>query len=237
MYNYRVLIADDNEDSLNILKYQIQKTADFTVVDTCRNGEELIDSTVKYLPDVIVLDINMPVVNGMDAIQECLKIKRDLLFIFVTSYDEYAVQAFELSAVDYIVKPIGKARLYAALDKVRRLSSTHLLQTKNKLIIKEGSDYNFIPASDILFIEKIGKKSHIHTTSSTFVTSINISDLIKELPAGSFFMSHRSYIVNLSKIARVVSRNQTFLIYFENSNKFAHVSRLKIEEFQKKIMT
>lgn len=242
MDKLRVIIVDDNEDSLDIMQFYIEQLSDFLIVDKCKNGEELIDSIMISNPDVILLDINMPKINGVEAIRSCLKIKSDLLFVFITSYDEYAVQAFELSALDYIVKPIDKTRLYSALEKVNKARKNgdyfqYQLRgiLKQRLIIKKRQDYYYIPMKDIIFIEKIGKKCHIYTLEKTYTTNDNIGELLKQLTSDVFFLSHRSYIINLTKLSHVLARNQTYLAYFSNTDKYAHVSKLKIDELQNKI--
>ncbi|WP_246131925.1 LytR/AlgR family response regulator transcription factor [Paenibacillus hemerocallicola] len=239
----RIVLADDNEDELNILRHYIGQLPDFHIVDTCRNGEELIDSVMKSRPDAILLDIRMPKLNGLEAIRACLKIISDLLFIFVTSDEEYAVQAFELCAVDYVMKPVEKGRLYSALEKINKIrrrtepgqALPGTVEFEKRLIIREGNDYYFIPVKDILFIEKIGKKCHIYTAANEYVTNDNIGEMLQQLPDHLFFLSHRSYIVNITKIYCVLARNQTYLAYFPNTSKYAHVSKLKIEELQNKL--
>ncbi|WP_424767429.1 LytR/AlgR family response regulator transcription factor [Paenibacillus sp. sgz302251] len=239
----RVIVVDDNEDSLNIIQFYIEQLPDFLIVDKCKNGEELIDSIMANEPDVVLLDINMPKLNGMDAIRSCLKIKSDLLFIFITSYDEYAVQAFELSAVDYIVKPIEKMRLYTALEKVKKIRSSAQRQVQQRndklqrIYIKDNSDYYYIPLQDIIMIEKVGGKCEIYTQDKKYTTTENIGDVSKHLPEDLFFLSHRSYIVNLSKITHISANNQTYLAYFSNIEKHAHISKLKFDELQKKMKT
>lgn len=241
MEQARIIIVDDNEDSLDIMQYFIEQLPDFFIVDKCKNGEELVDSIMKTDPDVILLDINMPKLNGMEAMRSCLRIKSDLIFIFITSYDEYAVQAFELSALDYLVKPIEKTRLYTALEKVKKVRKQVTVQEKaatnhtQRLFIKDNNNYFYIPQHDIIFIEKIGKKCHIYTPQKTYTTSEAIGDLMRQLPEDTFFMSHRSYILNLTKISQIKAINQTYLAFFLNTDKYAHVSKLKIEELQHKI--
>lgn len=235
----RTVIADDNEDALEIMQRYMEQFSDFVVVERCRNGEEVVDSVVRLDPDVIILDINMPKLNGMEAIQSCLHIKKDVLFIFITGYDEYAAQAFELSAIDYIVKPIEKTRLYSAIEKVRRAlkqNKVHEMmafQDMRRLIVRDGNNHYYILLQDILFIEKLGKKCHIHTIDKVYTTPEKIGDIYARLPSKRFFLSHRSYIVNIMHIAHISAHNQTFLAYFRNTDKYAHISKLKIDELQR----
>lgn len=242
MEQARVVIADDNEDSLEILDYFIGQVSDFRVVDKCRNGDELIDSVMRTSPHVVLLDIHMPRMTGMEAIRYCLKINKELLFICITSYDEYAVEAFELSALDYIVKPVEKTRLYAALDKVRKVRShasaveeLKAAQTK-RLHIKDNHNYYYIPQHEIIFIEKVDKKCNIVTADHTYVTKENISDLLHKLDPQHFFMAHRSYVLNLSKVSHIQSINNAYCAFFIETDKHAYVSKLKIQELQSRIL-
>lgn len=241
MEQIKLILVDDHEDSLDILHFYIKQLPDFQIIDMCRNGDDLIDSVMTNNPDVILLDINMPKINGIEAIRECLKIKSNLKFIFVTSYDQYAVQAFEISALDYIVKPVDKTRLYSALEKVKTIKQSEVIHEQNRnyhqrLTIKEGLDLYYIPTNDILFIEKVNKKCHIYTTNNTFSTSETIGHLLNQLPCSDFFLSHRSNIINLLKLSHVISVNQTYIAYFYNTDKYAHVSKLKIEELQQRLL-
>jgi two-component system, LytTR family, response regulator len=238
MEKIKTIIVDDNQDSLDIIRFYIEQLPHFTIVDMCQNGIELIDSIAKHNPDLVLLDINMPKLNGVEAIRACLKIKNDISFVFITSYDEYAVEAFELSATDYIVKPIEKTRLYSALERVASLLRSRNNQGNNplkRLIIKDGHDYYYIPLMDIIFIEKVGKKCHIYTKDKIFNSGDNIGDIINQLPKDTFFLSHRSYIININKLSHILAKNQTYLAYFMNTDKYAHISKLKIDELQNRI--
>lgn len=233
----RVLLVDDNEDALEIMDFYLKQLPDFAVVDKCRNGEELVDSLMRTNPDMVLADINMPKLNGVKAIESCLKIRPGLLFIFITSYDEYAVKAFELSALDYIVKPVEKTRLYAALDKARkRMRNDDLPKVGDKLCIREGHDFYYISKDSIIFIEKLGKKSQIHTLERAYSTAQALSELMDHLPEPPFFQSHRSYIINVSKVVRISASNQTYLAFFADTSKHAHVSRLKMDKLQHMIV-
>ena len=119
MNKINLIIADDNEDSVEILDYFIEQLPEFEVISICKDGEQLVQEVMAKSPDLLLVDINMPTINGVDAIKKCLRIKPNLNFIFITGYDEFAVKAFELSALDYIVKPIEKTRLYMALERAK----------------------------------------------------------------------------------------------------------------------
>ncbi|TYS67152.1 response regulator transcription factor [Sutcliffiella horikoshii] len=231
-----VVIVDDNQDSLEILNFFIGELKEFQIIDTCQSGEQLIDSVMKNKVDLVIADINMPEKNGLDAIKECLEFSPDLKFIFVTGYNEFAVEAFAISAVDYIVKPIEKIRLYKALERAKAQLLTEVAETEQKkhnkrLSVRSNSSFYYIPFGDIIFIEKSGKKCIIYTTNQAIETYENISDIYKQLDQ-NFYRTHRSYIVNLRMLSHITPKNETYFAYFSNHEKYAHISKLKINEVQ-----
>lgn len=238
MIPYKVLLADDHQDSLELLEIFINNHPQYEVVSTCSNGEELISKTAKFKPDLVITDVKMPILNGIESIRKVLQFQRDLKVIFVSGYNEFAVEAFDIRAVDYIVKPVEISRLYAALEKtqtdnrIRKIS----MRSKKKLPFKFKGAMFFIPFSDIYFIEKAGKKCLIHTKEGTFETYERIGYL-SELLDESFYLSHRSNIVNLDNIIYIKPQNETFLAYFRNFDKHAHISKLKIKEIELKMKT
>lgn len=237
MDHTRVIIVDDNTDSLDILQFYIEQFPGFSLLDRCAGGEQLMEAVMLHQPDVILLDINMPGMDGIETMKACLRLKPELLFIFVTSYHQYAVQAFELSVLDYVVKPIEKTRLFSALDRARRARRKPAIPSPSplslqRLLIRENSTSFYIPLADILFVEKVLKKCHIYTAKDTIITSETITSLLKQLPKDTFFMSHRSYILNLARLSSIQAKNQTYLAYFNGSEKYAHISKLKFDELQ-----
>ncbi len=133
MNKINLIIADDNEDSVEILDYFIEQLPEFEVISICKDGEQLVQEVMAKSPDLLLVDINMPTINGVDAIKKCLRIKPNLNFIFITGYDEFAVKAFELSALDYIVKPIEKTRLYMALERAKNSIGIDRNQSKSQV--------------------------------------------------------------------------------------------------------
>lgn len=233
MNRIRVIIVDDNEDSLEILQYFLAQLSDFEVVGTCKNGDELIDEVMKSKPDLLLADINMPKKNGVLAIKECLEFYSKLKFIFITGYDEYSVEAFEIAATDYIVKPIEKHRLYKALEKAKKAimyerNNSNRVQIK-MLPIKNQNGTSYIPQNEIYFVEKDGKKCLVYTKDKIFETSENISKLTEKLEP-YFYSAHRSYIINLKLVVYIVPQNETYLAYFSDFNRQASISKLKINE-------
>ncbi|QFT90361.1 Transcriptional regulatory protein YpdB [Bacillus sp. THAF10] len=230
-----VLIVDDNQDSLEIISSFIGELDDYRILDVCNNGEELVDRVMKNKVDVLIADIQMPKKNGMEAIKECLHFQPHLSVIFVTGYEEFAVEAFSISAVDYILKPLEKFRLFQALEKakshIERTDNEDMKVTEKRLTVRSNSSTFYIPFDDIIFIEKSGKKCIIYTDKKTIETYENISEIHQQLNE-SFYRTHRSYVVNLKKLSHITPKNETYFAYFHNHDKYAHISKLKINEVQ-----
>lgn len=234
MIPFKVLLADDHQDSLEVVEAFIKEHPNFEVIATCNDGEELVSKIAIYKPDIVITDVKMPKLNGVEAIKKAMQFNENVKVIFVTGFDEFAVEAFNLEAVDYIVKPVELPRLYAALEKTQtdnRLKVLTTMNSRKKLPFKFNGSMFFIPYDDIFFIEKTGKKCLIHTKEGTFETYERISVLAGLLDK-SFFLSHRSNIVNLDNILYIKPKNETFLAYFRNFDKHAHISKLKIKEIE-----
>ncbi len=230
MQPIKVILAEDNPDALEIIKFYLEQLKTYHIVDICMDGESLVSSVMINKPSLVITDINMPKLSGIDAIKECIQLQEDLKFIFITSYDEYAVQAYELFAVDYVVKPVIRSRLYTALHRAEKL-----LQTKKRVPVKNNGIHYFLSPDEILFIEKNGKKAIIHTENKIYESYDNMTYFRQLLNSDRFISSHRSYIVNLDKISHVMPKNQTHLIYFGNYPHYAYASKSKVEDLLRTI--
>jgi two-component system, LytTR family, response regulator len=238
----KIILADDNEDSIEIIKYFIRDLSDFDIVGYCHNGDKLVEEVMLKKPDLVLTDINMPMKNGMQAIKECLSFSPQMKFIFITGYDEYAVKAFEIAAVDYIVKPLEKVRLYQALEKTKVIISFEQEKTEppieelnmNILPLRDQHTIQFIPLTNIYFIEKAGKKCLVYTKTEIYETNETMAKIFTRLD-DSFFQSHRSYIINLNEISQITPQNETFIVYFKDFDKQASISKLKINEVRERI--
>ncbi|MDG5789228.1 LytTR family DNA-binding domain-containing protein [Evansella sp. AB-P1] len=232
-----VIIAEDSPDAQDIILSFIKPLEDFKVIGVVDNGESLLELNLNKKPQLIIADINMPKLNGIEAITSCVKVNKDLKFIFTTAHDEYAVKAFELSAVDYVMKPIKKERLYVALEKVKNLINAKdqdAEEQKKILTIKMDRISYFIPFDNIIFIEKANRKTVIHTDEQNFETNETLDSIHNRLDS-HFFRTHRSFIANLHHISHIILEGETYLAHFRNYSHYAHVSKLRINELYKEI--
>ncbi|WP_096155089.1 MULTISPECIES: LytR/AlgR family response regulator transcription factor [Bacillus] len=238
MENYKIVIADDDDLSRKILHHFVSLFPNYEIVAEAERGDQLVELVKKQKPDIILVDINMPVMDGVEAVKECRKFATNVQVIFTTGYDEFAVEAFNISVADYLVKPIERIRLYKALEKAKISLTVHesIQQIKNrtpvdKLTIKSQNSIAYVPVDEILFIEKVARKTIIHLRESSLETTDSLQDLEQKLPE-YFYKTHRSYIVNLRKIIRIESLGETFVANFTSSKKVAYISKLKITEVQ-----
>lgn len=231
----RVLIAEDNAPSRKLLKHTIKKIPNFEIVGEAVNGEDLINKVMIEKPEIVLVDINMPLLNGMEAVKTCKKIVPSLQVIFITGHDEYALEAFDVNAIDYIVKPIDRTRLYASLDRAvafsKRPAELPLTSMKKDLMVKQHNQYSFIPLDEIIFIERADRKAVIHTLEQTIELNEALTNF-EEILDSRFISSHRSYIINLQHLRRIEASGQSYKAYFKNYNETAKVSKNKLPVLQ-----
>lgn len=238
---YRVIIADDLPEARKLLKRFIELIQPlFTVIDEAENGEALIEKVMVHKPDLILTDIDMPKLKGIDAIRECQKLMPDIKYIFTTAHDSFALDAFELSAVDYILKPIKKERLYLALEKAKKVlqQSKSVLgkEDKKRITIKFNRSLYYIFMEDILFIEKSGRKTIIHTNKQEYPSLETLEELKEYLPSG-IVQSHRSFLINLEHVSHITTVGKSYMVYFYGYDKPAQISKQNINHIQELMET
>jgi two-component system LytT family response regulator len=241
MDTLKIVIADDNESSRTLLRHYIHLLPHYEVIGEAADGEEFVQVVLDKKPDLVLVDINMPNLDGMEAVKLCRELLPNLQIIFTTGYDEFAVEAFNIAAADYIVKPIERTRLFHALEKARKLVqlSSHrqelsLEEKKTIFEIKSQNSILFLPMQEILFIERERRKTVIHTRNEKYETTESLNEVASRLDS-YFFKTHRSYIVNLKQIFKIEADGETYRVHFFNSDKVAYISKLKINEVQKSI--
>ncbi|PLT34450.1 LytTR family DNA-binding domain-containing protein [Bacillus sp. V5-8f] len=229
-----ILIAEDDPSSRKLIKHFIESIPNYKVTGEAVNGEELIRRIVTDRPDVALVDIGMPLLNGMEAIKSCKELFPDLQVIFITGNDEYALEAFDVSAIDYILKPIERTRLYAALERAGQVLNKNYeneaVSHKN-LMIKQQNSITFIPFEEIYFIERTDRKSLIHTIHNKIEAKEALTSLEKLLDT-RFMASHRSYIINLDYLSKIEACGQMYIAYFKNYRETAKISKHKLSELQ-----
>jgi len=201
----KCLIVDDEPIAREILENHLQKIETVKIVATCKNAIEAFNEINANTVDLIFLDINMPDISGLSFAKS---INKNIKVIFTTAYREYAVDGFNLQAIDYLLKPISFERLLQAINKYL---GEHLVEINNSTseIEKSNSDFIFVRSdrrmvkinfSEIIYIESLSDYVKIHLEDKKIVTRETISNIEAKLPQKDFMRIHRSYILAISKI-------------------------------------
>lgn len=224
-----VLIADDEELSLLELEYILSNIEYISDISKASNGFEVLKLCEVKKFDVTFLDIKLGDYNGIRIAQQLLEKEKPPKIVFVTAFEEYAVKAFELQAVDYVLKPFSEERIKKTLDRLENIlkdkdqieeSIKQDVKSLNKLAVEQDGRISLIDIDDIIFIEADGRNSTIRTSSGKYHTKVSLKDLERRLGGLTFFRPHRSFIINLKKIKEVAPWfNGTYIIKMEGYEK------------------
>lgn len=237
---YRIIIADDQDASRKVLQQMIEKIGqdDFEIVDVAEDGVELVEKVILKQPDLVLCDIEMPYKKGIDAMKECRQAIPSLAFIFTTAHDAFAVEAFDIYAVDYVLKPIQLSRLHMSLERAKNVlgepQAKHPPTTKkkyNRIPIRHNRSLYYIQIDDILFIEKSDRKAIIHTNYEQYSSSETLEYFLEYLDE-RFELSHRSFIINLAHISHIQTSGKSYMVYFHGYGEPAQISKQNIQRIQ-----
>ncbi len=204
MKTIHCIVIDDEPLARELIANYVFKLPNWEMKATCRSVAEAYEALYQNEIHVIFLDINMPSVNGIDFLSI---LKNPPCVIFTTAYAEYAAKAFDLHAVDYLVKPITATRFREAIDKAERLLTTTdipvAMQEADHLFLKQDSKLVKVLFDDILYIEALKDFSKVFLKQKTMLASAHLKLMEDMLPSSRFLRVHRSYIVALNAITAV----------------------------------
>ncbi|NYF77941.1 LytR/AlgR family response regulator transcription factor [Granulicella arctica] len=220
----RVLVVDDEPLARQGVALRLQHHRDIEIIGECVNGREAQEFILKQKPDLVFLDIQMPYLNGIDLLRS-LPLEAHPFVIFLTAFDEYVLRAFEVHAIDYLLKPVDDARFSAALQHARRVLDNQgaaeyrermqkLLRTDQEettqpqlreLSVRIGKQVRFVNVDEIDWIEAQGDYAEIHVGTRTHLIRESLSVLSSRLDAAAFIRIHRGAIVRVNRIASISS--------------------------------
>lgn len=236
----KAIIVEDEFLAQQELSWMIQHHSNIEIVACFDDGLDVLKYLQQHRVDVIFLDINIPSLDGMLLAQNIHQFAHKPLIVFITAWKEHAVEAFELEAFDYILKPYQESRIVTMLNKleataqaqqaVNPLNAVSAPQTVN--LIKDEriivTDVN-----DIYYVEAHEKLTFVYTRRESYVMSMNITEFCSRLPEAQFFRCHRSYCVSLSKIREIEPWfNNTYLLKLRDLEFQVPVSRSKVKQFR-----
>ena len=242
-----ILIADDEKLARRDLKFLLKSIEGVSVVGEAKNGVEALDRIKKLSPQLTLLDIEMPGLNGLQVVGKLLKQGIDTAVVFVTAYDHYAVRAFEVNAVDYLLKPVAVERLKATISRVRKRLAAGEEKSRNleavlaainkrevtKLSIRLEESHGIIDEDDLLyaFVEK-GVVTAVTMDSRGVLSCGSLDELQALLSPERFMRVHRGYVVNVDMIREVIPWfSGTFRLKLKN-NSMIPLSRSHVKDLR-----
>ncbi len=231
MEKITALIVDDEKLARRAIRGLLESDAEIEIVGEAPDGAAALEAVQQSHPQLMFLDVQMPLINGVELLRQLPAAQRPVV-IFVTSFDEYAIKAFELHAIDYLVKPFSDARFLQALERAKahvrgatlagtERALTQLLQhfkiTPNapadgtppkasatgRLVVKVDGELHFVEQRDIRWIEGQGDFVKIHTRTGRLLSRVTMLHLLTQLDSACFLRIHKSNIVNLASMRRV----------------------------------
>jgi len=207
------VIVDDEELARAVLRQMLSRHPEIDILGECANGFEAVKMVSERKPDLLFLDIQMPKLDGFEVLE---LIGSDIAVIFVTAYDQHALRAFEVHAVDYLLKPVGADRFEAALERAKqRLLSAPPPATElaaaarvpghylERIVVKDGTRVHIIPAAKLDYVEAQDDYVALASAGKKHLKQQTISSIEAALDPKNFLRIHRSYIVNLERVTKV----------------------------------
>ncbi|MGG7444685.1 LytR/AlgR family response regulator transcription factor [Kosakonia oryzendophytica] len=236
----KVIIVEDEILAQQELSWLIKAHSQMEIVGTFDDGLDVLKYLQHNKVDAIFLDINIPSLDGVLLAQNISQFAHKPFIVFITAWKEHAVEAFELEAFDYILKPYQESRIISMLQKLenawqQQTGTAANPQPRENATINLVKDERIIVTSihDIYYAEAHEKMTFVYTKRESYVMPMNITEFCSKLPAAHFFRCHRSYCVNLDKIREIEPWfNNTYILRLRDLEFQVPVSRSKVKEFR-----
>lgn len=237
----KVIIVDDEKAGRQLIKEYLEDYANLIVLGEANNGVDAVKMINEFKPDLVFLDIQMPGLTGFDVLTHLNELPQ---IIFSTAYDQYALKAFEVHAVDYLLKPYTKDRFKIAVDrlfqntennKAEALASSLLMESANypsKILVQSQNKLVTVAVENVIRIEAFGDYSKLVTENKTYLSNYGISTLEEKLNPAMFIRVHRSSIINLHKVKELNKYTKSYDVTMQN-NDVVRVSRGYMDNIKK----
>src|SRR5262245_52853592 len=213
MSTLRIAIVDDEPPARMIVREYLDAEPDVEVVAECANGLDAVKAVAELKPDLLLLDVQMPKLDGFEVLE---LVGRDTAVIFATAYDEYALKAFEVHAVDYLLKPFSRERLQEALARARQrlqrptpppaptevsAAARPAGSRLTRLVVRDGTGVHLVPIDKVYYVEAQDDYSSIRTGGRALLKEQALTNLESQLDPRRFVRIHRSYLLNLDRLS------------------------------------
>jgi two-component system LytT family response regulator len=218
MTRLRVAIVDDEPPARMVVREFLDAEPDVEVVAECANGFDAVRAVSEVKPDLLVLDVQMPKLDGFEVLE---LVGRDTAVIFATAYDEYALKAFEVHAVDYLLKPFSRERLHDAIVRARQrilhrtgdlpaVAPTEIAAAArpggsrlSRIVIRDGANVHIVPIDRVDYVEAQDDYIAVHSGDRTLLKDQTMTHLERQLDPRRFVRIHRSFLLNLDRLAKL----------------------------------
>lgn len=214
MRKWKALIVDDEELARRLLREMLAQHPEVEIAAECGNGMDAVKAAAEHKPDLLFLDVQMPKLTGFDVLE--LMERENTAVIFVTAYDQYAMKAFDVHAVDYLLKPYSRERFEAALERAKsqkapkQVDASELAaaarptgQYAERIVVKDGTKVTLIPVTKLDYAEATDDYVTLVSEGKKHLKQQTISGLELALDPAQFVRIHRSYLVNLERVVRI----------------------------------
>lgn len=244
----KVIISEDDSAMQLLLTRVIEKIDGVQIIGKTANGRQLLELVERLNPEVVFLDINMPEINGVEASKEIFTFNPRIFLIFVTAYDCFTLEAFNVYAFDYIMKPFDLERIHRTIGRIKEMKEERekiefikrtetLFSRKNpKLKISSNEKSVFVNVHDIILITRSERKTTLYTTGGlTIQTNDPLHTLEQRLEKYKFFRCHKGFIINSDMVLELTPWGaKTYLVKLSNTNQTALMTLEHAREFQKR---
>ncbi len=231
----KAMVVDDEAPARSELKFLLSELGQVEVMTEAASVREAIEKLKEFPVDLIFLDVNMPEVTGLQLAEALQHLKFPPAVVFVTAYGEYALDAFKVSAIDYLVKPVETERLAQAVTRAREHVSLHAQAQKSERIpVEKGGKKILINIDKIRFVVARDDYAYLQTDTDRYFSTVSLAQLEKRFDGHGFFRVHRGYLVNLSMVEEVESvSGGTLLLTLNGVEEQIPVSRRRVASLKK----
>ncbi len=237
----KTLIVDDEPIARRVLREELESIAGVEIIGEADNGALALDKIAEYRPDLVLLDLQMPAMSGLEVVRNIRRGTHMPVIVIVTAYDKYALQAFEAGAIDYLLKPVGQERLVAAIERAKRVTGREAVEKlaqlqeigdlrgaplPRKIVGKVGEEYFLLGADEIFAFQADGDIVWIVTAKKRYMATQTLKVLEQRLRNTSFRRIHRNALVNVDHVRKMsVLSSQRWLITMSNDQEFVASKR------------
>ncbi|KLU63195.1 sensory transduction protein LytR [Peptococcaceae bacterium CEB3] len=216
----KVVLVDDEVPARAELHYLLEQFPEISIIGECRSGGEALEQVPLLQPDILFMDVHLRDMDGLDVVQNLQRLGVNSFVVFATAFDVHAVRAFELNAVDYILKPFSLERLTMTIDRIKkrcRNNESELAETIAQLMAQAGlrqrprripatvkGRVTLIDPQDLLYVMADGRYACLVTKVKTWATTYSLQEIEERLDPAQFIRTHRAYLVNLDRVKEVI---------------------------------